>query len=89
MLNENNHNIINNLPQIYWACRRGMLELDVLLGNFLKKPYLALSDDDKKQFVALLEYSDPELFDWLLGHSLPADPGLARIIEAIRHYAQS
>jgi len=81
--------IINKLSKLHQACRRGMLELDVLLGNYLKDVYPGLSIDDKKLFVELLDYSDPELFAWLLGHQVPENRGLAKITEAIRCHARS
>lgn len=85
--NEKN-NLVDNLSRLAWACRRGMLELDVLLGNFLKKGYLSLPLADKQAFIDLLNYPDPELFAWLLGQTMPTDKGLANIIYLIRAYAQ-
>ena len=76
-------------PRLKWACRRGMLELDVLLGNFLDGGYLGLTKDDQALFVRLLECTDPELFSWLLGQAAPADPELARMAEMIRCHASS
>lgn len=80
---------INNLPKLQWACRRGMLELDVLLGNFLKEAYARLSDQDKHLFVKLLGCADPELFAWLMGHEEPADAELKIIVEKIRTHVRT
>jgi antitoxin CptB len=88
MLDEDINNIINNVSRLQWACRRGMLELDVLLGNFLKQGYQDLSLERKKDFVFFLSQSDPDLFDWLMGHSQPTDPTLAQMTETIRRYVQ-
>jgi antitoxin CptB len=81
--------MIHNLSRLEWACRRGMLELDVLLGKFLKKAYPGLSEEEKLQFVRLLGCPDPDLFDWLMGHDVPADEGLAKIVELVRRNAIS
>ena len=93
MEQDNNNNttndFINNMPKLKWACRRGMLELDVLLGNFLNEAYFKLSDEDKKNFVALLSCKDPELFAWLLGQEVPDDEGLAKMTDMIRKHARS
>ena len=70
-------------PKLRWACRRGMLELDVILGNFLNEAYPALSEEDKERFVELLNCTDPELFAWLMGHEHPKDPDLSKIVEII------
>jgi antitoxin CptB len=81
--------MVKNNTNLAWACRRGMLELDVLLGNFLKEAYPNLSDEDKQHFVDLLSSADPELFTWLLGREQPQDQGLAKITEMIRSHARS
>ena len=78
-----------NTQQLHWACRRGMLELDVLLGNFLKEAYSSLTPTDRLLFQELLTQPDPVIFEWLLGQKAPADPGLAKITELIRSHARS
>ena len=40
MVHDENAPVIESMQRIRWACRRGMLELDVLLGNFLDHAYL-------------------------------------------------
>ena len=81
--------IINNPARLRWACRRGMLELDVLLGNFLTEAFPQLDVADKIRFVNILSQSDPELFAWLMGKELPEDPDFKRITDLIRQHAQS
>lgn len=80
---------INEISKLSWACRRGMLELDVLLGNFLKEAYPKLPDLDKQAFVRLLDEPDPLLFAWLMGSSLPSDGSHRSIIASIRQHAHS
>ncbi len=82
-------NIINNPAKLRWACRRGMLELDVLLGNFLSDAYSTLSDQDKMLFVDLLSQPDPQLFAWLMGREIPEDPAVKHITDMIRQHARS
>jgi antitoxin CptB len=77
------------LPRLRWSCRRGMLELDVLLGNFLEEAYLQLSSDDQLLFVKLLECGDQELFDWLTGKKQSHDAEFVRMVERIRLHAQN
>lgn len=81
--------MINNLSKLQWACRRGMLELDVLLGNFLKEAYFNLELADKHRFINLLTHQDPELYAWLLGQESPEEEGAVRIIEKIRNHARA
>jgi antitoxin CptB len=84
-------NKINEVKEtnISWACRRGMLELDVLLSNFYKEVYPNLTVEHKAGFIELLKRSDPELFDWLLGRQRPEKEDLAIITEMIRNHAKS
>ncbi|MEZ3500602.1 FAD assembly factor SdhE [Pantoea sp. KPR_PJ] len=75
---------IHEKSRIHWACRRGMLELDVAIMPFFKYEYDTLNDTDKKAFVALLKADDPDLFNWMMDHGEPADPELKRIIRVIQ-----
>lgn len=79
----------DNLPRLAWACRRGMLELDVLLGNYLREVYPSLPAADKLLFIQLLSAQDPELFAFIMGHETPTDPALAGMADRIRKHAQS
>lgn len=79
----------NISPKLRWACRRGMLELDVLLGDFLEGAYNKLNDDEKKCFVALLDSSDQDLFFWLTQKETPSDKNFAEMIRKIREYARN
>lgn len=81
------NDLIDNLSKLRWACRRGMLELDVLLGNFLEEAYGRLNNDQKYRFVELLKINDPQLFNWLLGAEIPPDE-FASIVTMIRQHAQ-
>ncbi|HHM05186.1 MAG TPA: succinate dehydrogenase assembly factor 2 [Gammaproteobacteria bacterium] len=73
------------LPQrLAWQCRRGMLELDLLLQGFLERGYSRLDAASQAQFEALLAYPDPVLLEYLMGRAVPADPALARVVAAVR-----
>lgn len=75
-------------PRLRWACRRGMLELDVLLGNFLEEAYLALPVNEQIIFEQLLHENDQNLFNWLTGKSSSEDPQLTKLVQSIRHHAR-
>ncbi|OHU86621.1 MULTISPECIES: succinate dehydrogenase assembly factor 2 [Pseudoalteromonas] len=66
-----------------WACRRGMLELDVLLGPFVDEAYDALSEQDKLVFQRLLAVEDPDLFAWFMGHENCPDAELNAMVKLI------
>ena len=65
-------------------CRRGMLELDILLERILEHDYVLLSFSEQAAFARLLDYSDPELLVWLTGQEDPLDPELALLMDHIR-----
>lgn len=73
----------DNKPRLRWACRRGMLELDVLLSPFVEEAYDNLSDSQKDVFERLLECDDPELFAWFMGHEQCKDEQLAAMVKTI------
>jgi len=54
------------LSRLRWQCRRGMLELDLILNLFLEQAYLNLTDFEQKTFQDLLAFPDPTLYMWLL-----------------------
>ena len=82
--------IMNEIPsQLRWSCRRGMLELDVLLRNFLEEAYLDLSSTDQALFVQLLKTNDQDLFEWLLQKNHPDTPELSRIVDKIIQHARN
>lgn len=68
----------------YWQCRRGMLELDLLLNNFVSKSVDTLTPSQKKTFELLLSYPDQTLLDLLLGNSVASDPSVSTIVKQIR-----
>ena len=67
-----------------WQCRRGMLELDLLLNNFVNKEVEALTPQQKQTFELLLSYPDQTLLDLLLGNSVASDASISIIVQKIR-----
>jgi antitoxin CptB len=78
-------NVSENLEhkRLIWHCRRGMLELDVLLLPFGRDIYLTLSTEDQAKFVDLLECEDPDLFSWFMQHQVPENPNHAYMVDMI------
>jgi antitoxin CptB len=72
---------VNN--HLYWRCRRGTKELDVLLDRYLRSLYPSASMEEKQAFDQLLRLPDDELADYLLGNDTPANPSLAKISHLI------
>lgn len=72
-----------NKSRLLWACRRGMLELDVLFMPFAKEAFDDLNREDQFTFERLLTCEDPELFSWFMGNKECPDPQLAAMINVI------
>lgn len=72
------------LARLHWQCRRGMLELDLLLMGFLERRYATLGAAERSAFRRLLGSPDPLLYDYLLGGTVPIDPELADVVRQIR-----
>ena len=79
----------NEIKRIYWACRRGMLELDLVMVPFYEQCFRTLSEVDQQRFIKLLECEDTELFQWFLGKGLPDDPELASIVNDINAFSKA
>lgn len=71
------------VSRLKWACRRGMLELDVLLMPFVEEAFEDLDDNDKELFERLLTCDDPDLYAWFMGHQSCDDKELARMVHFI------
>ncbi len=68
-----------------WQCRRGMLELDLLLNNFVDKKASLLSPEQVKTFELLLSYPDQTLLDLLLANATSSDSQISSLVEQIRN----
>ena len=73
------------LSRIRWQCRRGMLELDALLGDFVDAHYWDLKPEDLAVFKDVLTYPDQLLFDYFFGNGKPTDKDVSHVIERIRN----
>ncbi len=70
--------------ELRWKCRRGMLELDILLNRYLDRAGATLDPVQTNLLLQLLDYPDQTLQHLLVNGEPCADPALAGLIEAIR-----
>lgn len=77
---------ITNLAKTKWMCRRGMLELDIMLMPFFENCFIDLSSAEQESFIELLKMDDPLLFRWLMRQEKPDKIQLQYIIEKIIEY---
>ena len=69
--------------RLRWQCRRGTLELDTVLMDFLEHGYHTLTDGERLAFEQLLRQSDETLQAWLFGHQEVADKELEELVRKI------
>jgi antitoxin CptB len=69
--------------RLQWRCRRGMKELDLLLGAWLERRWPAAGPELRHSFHWLLEQPDPEIAAWLLGGTRPPDRRHAALVDDI------
>jgi len=72
------------LNRLRWRARRGMLELDILLQDFLERHYPDLPSSLQIAFGDLLELGDSELWDMIQTDQSVVQPEQAIIIEWLR-----
>ncbi len=74
--------------RLRWRARRGMLENDLLLERFYAVWEGRLSGEDHDGLARLLELSDNELLDLLVGNASPMGeldrPDVRSVLEKIR-----
>ena len=71
------------LKRLRWQCRRGMLELDLVLLTFLDKNYLNLSAADQELFEQLLTHSDQALYCYLIKRQPIENAAMQILIERV------
>lgn len=75
------------LARLRWRCRRGMRELDVVLGRYLEQDYPQASPAERRAFETLLDQQDPQLLAYLMGREDPSDPDQLNVIARLAHPA--
>ena len=78
-------NLQEKRQRLRWQCRRGMLELDLILQDFFDKNYLTLVPDDQDLFERLLTYPDQELYSYLIKRQRIANTAMQALIERVSY----
>ena len=67
-----------------WRCRRGLLELDLVLSRFLGTRFDQLTPDQKDALTRLLDVPDNDLLDMVMGRAETDDVACAEIVGMLR-----
>jgi antitoxin CptB len=66
--------------RLYWKCRRGLLELDIVLQRFIP----ILREEDVRPLDDLLDLPDNDLWDIIAGRSDDYDPRFEQTVARLR-----
>jgi len=72
------------IARLRWRCRRGLLELDIVLGRFVELHYAQLSEKEQQVFEEFLDMPDNPLWDLVSGRKDAQSDEQAALLERIR-----
>lgn len=75
---------MKHLERVRWRCRRGLLELDIVLARFIEAQYAQLDEAERQAFEALLDMPDNPLWDMVAGRQEAAPSEQQALLEKIR-----
>ena len=70
--------------RIRFLTRRGLLELDIVLGRFMETEFQNLSDEELKVFVEILDLPDPEFLALVNEKEVCNNPAFLPLLDKIR-----
>jgi antitoxin CptB len=76
---------MKELERVRWRCRRGLLELDIVLGRFIERHYVDLDKAQQAAFDLLLDMPDPTLWDMITNtQPSPLQSELCAVLELLQ-----
>ena len=78
---------MSSRSKLRWLCRRGSLELDLVLSRYLERGYDAAPAAEREIFEKLLDFPDPALHRYFIAQDDPDDPQLLNLVRIIRALA--
>ena len=77
------------LSKLKWRCRRGLLENDLFIERFFARHETGLTVRQAQALGVLMDLSDNDLLDQLLGRKTPegplTEPDVLQVLDMIRH----
>jgi antitoxin CptB len=75
---------MRKLERARWRCRRGLLELDIVLQRFMDAYYAKLGEAELRQFEILLDLPDNDLWDMIALKKEAEDMRLKPVLHLLR-----
>ena len=75
---------MSELNKIRWHCRRGLLELDLILEKFNERHLLGLDPEQLDRYRELLEFQDNDLLDLVMARAASPDRRYEDILRRLR-----
>ena len=75
---------IAELNRLRWRCRRGLLELDIVLTRFIDKHYAMLPPEEQSAFIELLTEADNDLWEIISGVNATSTAYNKHILQLLR-----
>ena len=69
---------------LFRAWRRGVREMDLILGRFANAHLPAMNEDELAEFERLLDVPDPQAFAWIIGAEAPPREFLTPLFARLR-----
>ncbi|PTR05950.1 antitoxin CptB [Nitrosospira sp. Nsp5] len=67
-----------------WRCRRGLLELDIVLQHFMDEYYARLDETELRQFETLLDLPDNDLWEMIALRKEAEDRSLQPVLRLLQ-----
>ena len=75
---------MKELERARWRCRRGLLELDIILQRFMDQYYAQLDEQGLEQFERLLALPDNDLWDLITARQVTADDNWQQVLKLLQ-----
>ncbi len=75
---------MKELERARWRCRRGLLELDIILQRFMDQHYTQLDEQRLEQFEKLLALPDNDLWDLITTRQVTTDDNLQQVLKLLQ-----
>ncbi|HRN81183.1 MAG TPA: succinate dehydrogenase assembly factor 2 [Nitrosomonas europaea] len=75
---------MNHQARMRWRCRRGMLELDIVLQRFIDNHYEQLDEHQLELFEMLLSLSDHDLWNIIIDNTKEPDNQFQPVLKLLQ-----